>query len=124
MYTSSPSPYDLALDWIMHGGFGTGSASKLAKLILSLYNETNGFALSECIVGLDAVRTKIALDMCAHYARVGEDEQLREVGALVVDKYPHLWEMGAAMAEARANLNSRWVREEEKRIADEERNAS
>lgn len=107
----NPSPYQQALDSIEHDP-ESGSATSLAKLILSLYNEQCGFAISECIGNLDTQLTSIALKMVAHYASYGEDEELRRIGRPLADQYERLWQQGVAMRDARTALHERWIEED------------
>lgn len=108
------TPYQEAMHWIEVEGYSTGSAFSLAKLILSLYNDQCGFAISECIGNLDPRLTRLALAMVEHYARHGEHPELLRAGNKIADDlYPRLWEQGVAMAEVRAELRRRWEREAE-----------
>lgn len=115
MNTQQPSPYDEARDWINRCADTSGGVG-LAKLVLSLYNEQCGFAVSECVGSMDQNLTRIALALIADYAAYGETEALRQLGRPLVDAYPGLWEHGLVMRDARAALRARWERE-----ADEER---
>lgn len=111
------SPYGEALHWIETKP-GTGSAETLAKLLLSLWNADCGFSFRECIANLDPQRTELAVRVVAHFARVGEDEELVEVGSKVCETYPRLWELSEAADEAKRDVMRRW-REEARRAANE-----
>lgn len=111
---SARSPYAEALAWIEQNS-GTGSALGLAKLILSVWNDDCGFSFRECIGSLDDVRIALALRVVAHFARVGEDEELVRIGHAVNDRYPRLWELSVAANEAKSALRVDWDREAEKR---------
>lgn len=107
------SPYDEALQFIKQNP-GTGGASGLAKLILSLYNgDICGYSFAECVGSLDDPLSGVALRMVQDYAARGETDDLREAGKLLHDEiYPRLWEMGIAMRDARAALRAKWEAEE------------
>lgn len=81
---------------------GTGGTIRLAKLTLSLWNDDCCFAASECLSGLDSRNSLLALQALSHYASVGEDEELRQVGHEVHRLYPHLWEISRAGTKAKA----------------------
>ena len=108
----STTPYHEALAWINHAP-GTGSASNLARLVLSFYNSDCSYAFSECIGNLDSERTAIALRMAAYYAKHGEDAALQQIGRTIADAHPRMWELGMAMRDARRSLRDRWEREAE-----------
>jgi hypothetical protein len=110
------SPYQEALQWINKHP-GTGSASSLAKLILSLWSDDCGFSIRECTGNLDAHLSDLALRVVAHFLKVGENQDLVQVGHEVVEKYPRLWETSKAMAGARQEKRTEW------RIADEAESA-
>lgn len=116
------SPYERALAHITQHP-GTGSATRLVKLLLSLWNGTDcGFSVRECIEGLDLVRQRIALNCVAHFARYGEDEELVHIGHLLYKRYPRVWELGIAARDAKSALHEKWDREREREIeAEEER---
>lgn len=102
------SPYDEAFQFIQRNP-GTGGASSLAKLILSLYNDSCGYSFAECIGNLDDRLTLLALRVVQDYADRGESADLRAAGKVIHDDlYPRLWEMGLAMQDARTNLRSKW----------------
>jgi hypothetical protein len=112
------SSYDEALHFIQRNP-GTGGASSLAKLILSLYNDSCGFSFAECIGNLDDRLTNVALRMVQDYAARGESEDLRAAGKVIHDDlYPRLWEMGMAIQDARTNLRSKWEAEDLKAESD------
>lgn len=102
------SPYHKALELIEQHP-GTGSATALAKLVLSLYNGREcPFAFGECVASLDQKNTRLALDMCAYYCEHGEDKNLREVSARIVKIMPDLWEIGRAAWKAKYDLREKW----------------
>jgi hypothetical protein len=106
------SPYDEALHFIKRHP-GTGGASSLAKLVLSLYNDICGYSFSECISKLDEHLIAVALRMVQYYALHGETDDLRAVGRTIRDElYPQLWEVGIAMRDARQALRNEWEAEE------------
>ena len=108
------SPYDEGLQFIKQNP-GTGGASSLAKLILSLYNDICGYSFAECVGNLDDRLTGVALRMVQDYAARGETDDLRTAGKIIHDEiYPRLWEMGIAMRDARAALREKWEAEERK----------
>lgn len=108
--TTAISPYQEALKWIRLNP-GTGSATSLAKLILSLYNSDCGFAFSECVGNLDQDLTELAVRMAGHYAKYGENDELRSVGFEIAERYDRLWLSGEAMAKARQKLHAQWEKE-------------
>jgi hypothetical protein len=111
-----------ALKWIKKNP-GTGGAAGLAKMVLSLYDSDCGFAFSECAGGLDGNLTALCLKMCEEYERVGETEELRQVGKELADQhYPRLWEQSVAMRDARHALMQKWQNEDRMAKEQEERN--
>ena len=97
---------------------GTGGASSLAKLVLSLYNDLCGFSFAECVGNLDDHNTGLAIRLVTDYAAHGETEELRQVGKVLSDDlYPGLWEMGVAMRNSRAAIREKWQVEEKAREA-------
>lgn len=119
--TSTATPYFDALSWIEGEGCGTGSAMRLAKAVLSLYNADNHpWSIRDCIDGLDGPRVKLVLAMVVDYTRNGETDELREVGAQVWKLEPGLVEVGKAMRDARWELHRRWEREREAEAAREQ----
>lgn len=118
------SPYQGALAHIEKHP-GTGSAQRLAKLLLSLWNgEDCGFSFRECIEGLDDERLHIALGCVTWFAQHGEDEELCAVGDRVYGLYPRLWDLGQAARDAKAALRAKWDEEWERKIAAEDREES
>jgi hypothetical protein len=89
------TPYERAYEMLRKHP-GTGGSCALAKMILSLYNDENGFAFRECVDGRDSEIVQVCLDMAAYYARHGEDEALRIVGGKVCKFYPHILDIGYA----------------------------
>lgn len=109
---NSISPYDEALRIIKQHP-GTSGAAGLAKLVLSLYNATCGYAFRECVDTLDDRLTALSLRLVQHYAANGETEDLQAAGKIIADDlYPGLWEMGVAMSEAREAIRKKWKEEE------------
>jgi hypothetical protein len=117
---NAPSPYERALLHIeLHPG--TSSARGLAMLLLSLWNgEDCGFSFRECITSLDDERRQIALDCVAHFAKVGEDRELCDVGDRLYGLYRLLWELGIAARDAKAALRAQWDAQYERELAAEE----
>jgi hypothetical protein len=113
------SIYRQAFAWIQQNP-GTGGARRLAMLVLSLYNPDRcPYSFAECVQGLDAQRTEMALTLCLEYAKFGETKDLVEVGyALATDSHSSYWELGMAMFTARAEVTARWRREAEAADAD------
>lgn len=110
------SPYQEAQLWItMHPG--TGSASSLAKLILSLWNADCGFSFRECTSNLDENLTNLAVRVITHFTKYGEDQDLVRIGHQIVEQYPRLWEMSTAMAGARNGKRHEWRRADEEESA-------
>lgn len=104
--------YTAALKWIVENS-GTSGATGLAKMVLSLYNRNCGFAFSECIGGLDANLTAMCVKMCEEYSRMGENDELRQVGEeLANNLYYRLWKEGIAMSDTRRSLQEKWERED------------
>lgn len=110
------APYQEALQWINRHP-GTGSATSLAKLVLSLWNSDCGFSFRECIGNLDENLTDLALRMINHFAKYGENEELVSVGHEVVEKFPRLWDASKAMTGARNLLREEWRRADEEESA-------
>lgn len=104
--------YEEAWRWIEQNP-GTSGASGLAKLVLSLYNSNCGFAFSECVAVLDDNLTNLSIRMATEYARLGETEELRQVGKLVAEQYDRLWLQGEAMRDVRYQLRRKWELEDE-----------
>lgn len=108
------NPYREALEWIQRHP-GTGSSVSMAKLILSLWNTDCGFSFRECVGNLDDDLARLALRMVQHFAQHGEDSELVEVGHLICERFPRLWDAGMAMSRARAELHREWDRADEDR---------
>lgn len=103
---NNSNPYAEALVFIQRNP-GTGGASSLAKLVLSLYNSLCGYSFAECVGNLDQRLSDLAIRMVTNYSVHGETEALREVGKLLSDDmYPGLWEMGVAMDGALASKST------------------
>lgn len=102
------NPYQEALTWI-HKNPGTGSATSLAKLLLSLWNSECGFSFRECVSNLDTNLTKLAVRMVSHFAEHGEDQELVAVGYKVCDAYPRLWELTEAINSATRDQREKWA---------------
>lgn len=108
------SPYDEALQFIKKNP-GTGGASSLAKLVLSLYNHICGYSFAECVGNLDDRLTSVALRLVKDYAERGETDDLRAAGKVIADDlYPRLWEMSLAMRDAREATRAKWQEAERK----------
>jgi hypothetical protein len=101
------SPYQEAWNW-MERHPGTGSATSMAKLVLSFWNSECSFSFRECISSFDGNLTQVAVRMAGHFARHGEDHELVEIGRKVCERYPRLWEAGQAMDRARRQLREQW----------------
>lgn len=99
--------YHEALHWIQQHP-GTGSASNLGKLVLSLWNSEAAFSFRECVSGLDQERTDLALRIVTHFVHHGEDKALVDVGHAIFDLMPRLWELGSAGDQAKWELRKRW----------------
>jgi hypothetical protein len=106
------NPYREALQWIQQNP-GTGGSVSMAKLILSLWNSDCGYSFRECIGSLDSELTAVALRMVQHFAQHGEDRELVEVGHIICERYPRLWDAAMAMSQARYNLGREWERADE-----------
>jgi hypothetical protein len=104
------SPYQDALTWIRRHP-GSGSASGLAKLILSLWNLECAFSFRECIYNLDEERTALAVRVVAHFAQHGEDRELVEAGHAVCREFPRLWDLGQAADQAKHVQRDAWRKE-------------
>lgn len=114
------SPYKGALAHIERHP-GTGSAHRLAKLLLSLWNgEDCGFSFRECIEGLDDTRLHIALGCVTYFAQHGEDAELVDIGHLVHALYPRVWDLGVAARDAKAALREQWDQQREREEREEE----
>jgi hypothetical protein len=113
------SPYQEALIWIQSHPC-TGSAVSLAKLLLSLWNDQCAFSFRECVGNLDDERSSIAIRMVEHFNRYGEDAELVEVGHLVCELYPRLWELGQAASNAKYELREQWRVEDNHMREDED----
>jgi hypothetical protein len=108
------NPYKPALVWI-RAHPGTGSATGLAKLILSLWNEEAAFSFRECARSFDPELDEIALRMIEHFTRHGEDDLLRAAGDEIYDSRRDLWDLGYAGTEAKRATVKEWERTREER---------
>lgn len=118
------SPYHAALRWIEGEGYGTGSATRVAKCVLSLYNgEEHPWPMADILGGLDSRLSALVLAMVRDYADHGETAELIEVGKRVWHLEPGLVELGRAMHEARREVHRRWDREREEQAAREQERA-
>lgn len=115
------SPYQEALG-IIERHTGTGGATRLAKLVLSLYNDECAFAWRECTLSLDENNQALALRLVTHFEAHGEDAELRQAGERLVELYPRLWELGQAATEAKRKLSRQWERERDRASEDEGEN--
>ncbi len=94
------SPYHEAWDYIRH--YRCGGSGRLAKLVLSLYNEYDySFSVTECLNSQDSILTRLSLDMIAHYVNHGETRALRDIGEKTKKRYPNLVALGEAIHNAR-----------------------
>jgi hypothetical protein len=107
------NPYREAEAWIEQHA-GTGSATSLAKLVLSFRNADCAFSFRECISNLDERNTALAIKMVAYFARHGEDKDLCEVGENICKAHSRLWDLGQAADEARCALRARWREEDDR----------
>ena len=110
MHNEPRSPYAEALHIIkLHPG--TGGAVGLAKLLLSVWNGYCCFSFRDCVGSLDDANTALALRVVTHFARFGEDEELRRIGHEVNEEYPRLWELAEAANTAMSAVRAQWERE-------------
>lgn len=114
------SPYFEAWEFIQ-GCPGSGGCYRIAKLVLSLWNDECAFAFSECSTALDTARKQLALRLVAVYLADGETPELVQVGHLIHQRYPDFWEIGQAASSAKRQLRDRWERERQAEIESEER---
>ena len=108
------NPYREAEAWIERHP-GTGSATSLAKLVLSLWNAECAFSFRECISNLDEDRTALAVKMVSYFARHGEDNELCEVGKNICETHSRLWDLGQAAEDAKCGLRAKWSAEDDRR---------
>ncbi len=108
------NPYEPALAWIRKDPT-TGSASGLAKLILSLWNDDAAFSFRECVRSFDDIRAAWALKMIDHFLQNGEDRLLQAAGKEVAKLCPSLWKLGYAGTEAKHEMLRQWDQEREER---------
>lgn len=102
-------PYSASLAWLQRVGPDTGGGTRMAKMILSLYNpELYPFSFGECVVGLDLQGRRLALTMINDYLAQGETEDLRKVGFQLWEASLGLRAIASAMTEARADLLRQW----------------
>lgn len=115
---SRESPYLQALRWIEYVGLDTGGGSRMAKLLLSLYNsEDYAFSAGECLSYMDSEGTALALRCLAQYAAEGESAALRTVGETLYPRCKGLTELGLAARAARQEVRSRWEAERRRQAA-------
>ena len=107
------TPYDEAIHWI-EAYPTTGSATRLAKLLMLLWNEEVKFSFRECIGSLDEQRTDLALRMVTYFAQHGEDAALVAAGKRDYGRHESLWQLGLAGAEAQDALRQQWENERAK----------
>jgi hypothetical protein len=108
--TSLPiSPYGEAWSWIAQHP-GTGSATSLAKLLLTLSH--GGFSLKECLHELDDARLEMALRVVNHFAVYERDPELLEIERRIEASEPRLATVTQAAAAAREALRKRWRSED------------
>ena len=108
--SSEQDPYFEAWDFIQNHP-GTGGSNRIAKLVLSLWNDDCAFAFSECCTSLDTARKQLALRLVAAYLADGETPDLVRVGHLIHQRYPEFWELGQAATAGKQALRDRWERE-------------
>lgn len=101
------TPYDEAVHWI-ESHPTTGSATRLAKLLLTLWNAAMKFSFRACIGSLDDQRTDLALRMVTYFAQHGEDQALVAAGARICRRHEFLWQLGLAGAAAQNVLSEQW----------------
>jgi hypothetical protein len=101
------TPYQEALAWIEKHPHA-GSGIRLAKLILSLYNDKCGYSIRECLDSMDEERQRLALRIVQHFAKHGEDAELVLAGERVVIIHPRLLDLGEASYRAKWALERRW----------------
>lgn len=108
--TSLPiSPYGEAWSWVAQHP-GTGSATSLAKLLLTLSH--GGFSLKECFHELDDTRLELALRVVNHFAVYERDAELLEIERRLEASEPRLSAIARATAAAREALRERWHAED------------
>lgn len=102
------SPYREAWSWVAQ--HSSGSATSLAKLLLTLGN--GGFSLAECLEDLDEPRLDLALRVLNHFAVYGRDAELFEIGRRLESHEPRLAAVIQSAAAAREALREQWRRED------------
>ena len=112
------NPYEPALVWIRKDPT-TGSATGLAKLILSLWNDDAAYSLRECCYSFDDIREAWALKMVAHFFKHGEDDFLVDAGKEVYRLCPFLWDVGYAGTEGKRAAIAKIQRDREKALKQE-----
>jgi hypothetical protein len=108
------NPYEPALVWIRKDPT-TGSATGLAKLILSLWNDDAAFSFRECVRSFYDIRAAWALKIIDHFLKHGEDRLLQAAGKEVSELCPPLWKLGFVGTDAKHELLKQWDREREER---------
>ena len=106
--------YEEALKWANDRG-DSGGAVRMRKALMSLYNWWWQFPIGEALANLDANGKKLLFACMDEYARVGETEELQEVGARIrasgmLDSWRELLE---ASHEAQAGVRRGWEYEQE-----------
>lgn len=72
-----------ALNWANERG-DSGGAMRMRQALLSLYNWWWEFPIGEALSNLDGRGKGLLLACLNEYARVGETEELRQVGAAII----------------------------------------
>lgn len=104
------TPYD-ALYAFTQRHSDSGTAYRIAKLILSLYDYDNGFSVAECLASTDSDIQRLMVLSVAYYAGKGEDEALRRVGKAIYNQYPGTAALGEAIRNAVNDFRDRRDRE-------------
>lgn len=99
MIEGFPTPYDAIFRFLKMHAF-TGTARRMAKFILALYDPANGFSVRECLDGSDSECTRLMVIAVAYYAVKGDDADLRRIGRKVYDMFPDVAALGKAIEDA------------------------
>lgn len=116
------NPYAEAIAWTRNHP-GTGSATSLGKLILSLYNSSQAFGIGECLGNLDSNLIALSLRMVQHYVQHGEDDDLRAAGEEICKAMPRLWDIGEAGDDAKHAKREQFHEADRQAARDEARKA-
>ena len=93
--SSSLTPYGEVLRYVAPYPH-SGSALGFSKLILSLFSNAP-FSYRECIEPLDSNNLDLALRVIIHFHKVGENEELVEVGTKIAKLSPQLCNLSERM---------------------------